>query len=252
MVAIKISKMDLKSAIAIILKDLGEARAIIEELKSNPGAPVIQLELARGKCRNAEEVLKLLSEMEFATTKSASTGEVRVEKPAEPTEDIVEPMVETPDPLPEVIDELIEEDEKVDEATLIDEIIQPPDKKDNSQVTPKEEKKSGKIVADTFRPKSGINERMAGGRSDSLSTDASRLKPVEDLSKAIGINDRFLFVREIFRGDASLYNDTISRLNSVTSVDEADEIIESVRDRQADRSAADQLLDLVRRKLSKL
>ena len=46
-------------------------------------------------------------------------------------------------------------------------------------------------------------------------------KPITDLAKAIGINDKFLFIKELFGGDSDLYNQTIKHLNHFTDLNEA-------------------------------
>jgi hypothetical protein len=46
--------------------------------------------------------------------------------------------------------------------------------------------------------------------------------PVKDLRKAIGINDRFLFVSELFRGDDSMYERSIKTINSFHVLSEAE------------------------------
>lgn len=48
---------------------------------------------------------------------------------------------------------------------------------------------------------------------------------IADLRKAIGLNDRIRFQRELFGGDASLMNSTIDALNSSASLAEALEYI---------------------------
>ncbi len=53
--------------------------------------------------------------------------------------------------------------------------------------------------------------------SDKL-TDA----PVKDLKKAIGINDRFLYINELFRGDEAMYERSIKTINSFSIWPEAE------------------------------
>ena len=53
--------------------------------------------------------------------------------------------------------------------------------------------------------------------SDKL-TDA----PVKDLKKAIGVNDRFLYINELFRGDEAMYERSIKTINSFTIYPEAE------------------------------
>jgi hypothetical protein len=46
--------------------------------------------------------------------------------------------------------------------------------------------------------------------------------PVKDLRKAIGINDRFLFINELFRGDESMYERCIKTINGFNMYAEAE------------------------------
>lgn len=45
--------------------------------------------------------------------------------------------------------------------------------------------------------------------------------PVSDIRKAVGINDRFLFQRELFGGDGNKLNQTLDAINACTSFEEA-------------------------------
>jgi hypothetical protein len=47
-------------------------------------------------------------------------------------------------------------------------------------------------------------------------------EPVRDLKKAIGVNDRFVFVNELFRGDEVMYERSIKTLNSFNVLQEAE------------------------------
>jgi CDP-glycerol glycerophosphotransferase (TagB/SpsB family) len=46
--------------------------------------------------------------------------------------------------------------------------------------------------------------------------------PIKDLRKGIGINDRFTFVRELFRGDEAFYERSIKNINSFHIFSEAE------------------------------
>ncbi|MBN2164844.1 MAG: hypothetical protein JW717_01060 [Marinilabiliaceae bacterium] len=52
-------------------------------------------------------------------------------------------------------------------------------------------------------------------------------KPVQDINKAIGINDRFLFQRELFGGNSSSMNQTIDQLNQLNTLEEAQLFLKS-------------------------
>jgi|GEM_PF-1321319 len=45
--------------------------------------------------------------------------------------------------------------------------------------------------------------------------------PIKDLRKAIGINDRYLFVKELFNGDESLFEKSIKTINNFSLYPEA-------------------------------
>lgn len=69
-----------------------------------------------------------------------------------------------------------------------------------------------------------LNERL---RDDRVEV-ATMLQgsPVRDLRKAIGINDRYLFVNELFRGDESMYERSLKTINGFTIYPEAQYWIE--------------------------
>ncbi len=65
-----------------------------------------------------------------------------------------------------------------------------------------------------------LNERLKEARtelSDKL-TDG----PIKDLKKAIGVNDRFLFINELFRGDEAMYERSIKTINNFSIFAEAE------------------------------
>ena len=55
--------MDFNATIDLIIKDLKEASDIIDDLKKYPGVPVLQVELAKMKCRSAGEVIAILKDI---------------------------------------------------------------------------------------------------------------------------------------------------------------------------------------------
>ncbi len=46
--------------------------------------------------------------------------------------------------------------------------------------------------------------------------------PIRDLRKAIGVNDRFLYISELFRGDESMYERSIKTINGFSILAEAE------------------------------
>lgn len=65
-----------------------------------------------------------------------------------------------------------------------------------------------------------LNDRLKQAKPEIV----ERLKetPVKDLRKAVGINDRFHFINELFRGDESMYERCIKTINSFSIYAEAE------------------------------
>jgi len=64
--------------------------------------------------------------------------------------------------------------------------------------------------------------------NDKLRTDVIELKsalndtPVRDLKKAIGVNDRFVFISQLFRGDEVMYERSLKTINGFRILPEAE------------------------------
>jgi len=195
--------MDLKSVINIILRDLKEAGELIDDLKNKPGYPELQIELARSKCRSAEDLIRML-------------GNVLSDEPRK--------------------------EERVEEDLIAIEDPQEP------EIKSEPEKKSDQIIADKFAHLSSrINEKIGDIRKADGKT---RTLPVTDLNRALGINDRFYLIRELFGGKEDLFRQTINSLNTVSTSEEAAGILHEAVSDLADSEPALLLLDLVERKLS--
>lgn len=262
--------MDLNSALDILIKDLSEAREIIDDLRHIKGVPLLQVELAKAKCRNAGEIIALLKSMNLgevtataepqpAATVVTTPPEVKTPRP-EPAAKPAPAPVAVPEPaavtLPEPAVEKAPEPgikpapEPVKPAPS--EPVPPPvaETPPDYHPAPKKSAKAARtILADKFtEPESRINEKIKGTRTDDDITARLKQSPITSLADAIGINDKFFFIREIFNGDAGAYSDAINRLNGVSSMGEADSIIAPFRTGETDPAAVSMLLDLVKRK----
>jgi hypothetical protein len=65
-----------------------------------------------------------------------------------------------------------------------------------------------------------LNDKLKQSRID-LGETLTEV-PIRDLKKAIGINDRFLFINELFRGDENMYERSIKTINSFSILPEAE------------------------------
>ena len=65
-----------------------------------------------------------------------------------------------------------------------------------------------------------LNDRLRQGKMELAET--LKEAPIRDLRKAIGINDRFLFINDLFRGDEPMYERSIKTINSFNIFAEAE------------------------------
>jgi hypothetical protein len=78
-------------------------------------------------------------------------------------------------------------------------------------------KEINELVADTSKSLNDLHREPKTEISDKLSD-----VPVKDLKKAIGVNDRFLYIKELFRGDEAMYERSIKTINSFSIWPEAE------------------------------
>jgi copper chaperone CopZ len=197
--------MDFNTTVDLIIKDLNEAREIIDDLRNYPGVPSLQVELAKSKCKSAAEVIALLKNIQ-----GQPVAEAKKKPEASHPSFVI------------TADEIPSNKKKVTESA---------------------------IVADTFShlPNS-LNEQLGNLRDDNDVSDILKTKPLTNLSDAIGVNDKFLFIRELFNGNPESYNQAISKLDDAASLADAKAVIMSYTDNDAENEAVRQLLDLVKRK----
>jgi len=193
--------MDFNTTVDLILKDLNEARDIIDDLKNYPGVPVIQVELAKSKCKSAGEVIALL--------KTFKREEV-IEAP--------ELKTHTPAPVKQRV------------------------------VTPERKPEESIRIGDTFGLTDRLNEQMGSMRDDDNVSDILKTKPIINLADAIGVNDKFLFIREIFKGNPESFEQAITKLDNAASYSDAQEVLRSYTGSAKETGVVKQLMDLVKRK----
>lgn len=81
-----------------------------------------------------------------------------------------------------------------------------------------------------------------------MATRISHLTPVTDLEQAIGINDKFLLIRDLFDGDADAYREAIRSLNSFDDLDDCLIHIAENYSWNPNSDGAKLLMDLLERK----
>lgn len=84
-------------------------------------------------------------------------------------------------------------------------------------------------IADKYRDeKQSLNEQINKEKDDKSLASKLLLKPIKDLKSAIGINDKFKFMNELFEGNMNEYNQAVDALNNFSSELEAMECLDSL------------------------
>ncbi|HZM12560.1 MAG TPA: hypothetical protein VFB86_00120 [Bacteroidales bacterium] len=220
--------MDFIKAVSIIRKDLDEVSALLDQLSVTSGAHIAEIELARSRVHSATEMLKLLPLL----------NEVPVSWPVnkEDSAPVMQPVVDAKaEARPEVKAELKAE-------------VRPEVRVDLKAEAAAEKGKP--ILADKFSAAQIIGKKVSSVKQDEVISSVMHNKPISDIGAAIGINDKFYFIRELFSGDTRAYQDTIKRLNSSGSLGEAMKILDENTVMGSDPAAQSSFVDIVRRKFN--
>ncbi len=148
------------------------------------------------------------------------------------------------------ITELVNEEPVTDEIKTPDIIIE--NKEEKTEVKKQEEKKETKkasksekaaiidlfaetdktSLSDKFKDeKKSLNEKLGEEKKEKSVADKIQKKPIKDLKTAIGINDKFIFINELFKGSLQDYNKAIESINALSSGNEAFAFIEELKEK---------------------
>lgn len=225
--------MDFNATLELIIKDLNDACLIIDDFRNYPGVPALHVELAKAKCRSSAEIIALLK----------NTGTAVIDKKA----DIATPAaIPAPEEKKTAENETAVIDKTVASVAPHSETVSEPAAKPPEEKT---QQKPVSILADSFTNKpASINEQLGAGKSKDSATEIIKSRHIDSLGSAIGLNDKFFLIRELFDGDSSKYSQAIARLEQVESEDDARAIISGYS--AGDNEATALLLDLIKRKLN--
>lgn len=145
------------------------------------------------------EVIEM-SEEELVAPKR-KTAPVHSEEPAQST-----PMVE------------VKEIEVVGEVKAAEPIEPMPTATTPEVATLAEEAAPAPTLGETLPHVQTLGEKLAAERETAVAE--VRREPITDLRRAVGINDKFLLIRDLFGGNGSLYEITIRRLNEFDNLDD--------------------------------
>jgi hypothetical protein len=244
--------MDFNSTIDLIIKELREASDIIDDLKKYPEVPALQVELAKLKCKNAGEVIALLKTMKNIPPVQAAPAlpnpepAVKQQPPEEVRPEVHKEVPVTEHSAPKTDTPVT----TIKEVAPVVPVIEKKKEKEKEKEKEKKQEETTKSIADKFtKEETSYYHQLAASSTDEEIADLLQSMPISSLTDAIGLNDKFLFIREIFNGNQNDYTQAISRLEKITTLSDANAIIMSYTGENTGSEAISQLLHLVKRKL---
>ena len=177
------------------------------------------------------------------------------EMPEKETEDMPEEMFNPEEQEVETVIEIIKKEEPADE---IQKQVEP---EKHEQVTEKEEQKTiekevhVKSTIDLFSTASEptLGDRLKSTEQPSVADKITK-NTINELREAIGINEKFLFINELFNGDMSRYNKIIDELDQLTTLEGVNTFMLELKIQsqwQDDSPALLKLTELLQRKFIK-
>lgn len=107
-------------------------------------------------------------------------------------------------------------------------------------------KPDSSAVGQNFQKERSLNDSMGENKQESKLSNS----PITSLRAAIGLNDRFLFIREIFNNNSEKYNAVIEHLDKMEQIQEAVEYLKANLSMEKNETTM-KFVDLLKRRFSK-
>ena len=107
-------------------------------------------------------------------------------------------------------------------------------------------KPDNSAVGQNYQKERSLNDSMGETKQESKLSNS----PITSLRAAIGLNDRFLFIREIFNNNSEKYNAVIEHLDKMEQIQEAVEYLKANLSMEKNETTM-KFVDLLKRRFSK-
>ena len=116
-----------------------------------------------------------------------------------------------------------------------------------SETKDQKETKKATILAEKFASNASINEKIAAPKDSDITTKLSG-EPIDSIRRNIGINDRFMIIRELLGGETDEYNTLVQKLDTCANFNESFKVIEAKFPEKLEHDGVKLLVNLSRRK----
>jgi len=253
--------MEIKHTIEILTKDIQDIEKLVGNLQNSQDGSAIELDLALSKLRNVYEILMMIKadRLHEMLPHETVTEPAPVPEPQQEPQSMAQPE---PPPAPQSMAQ--PEPPPAPKSMAQPEPPQapksppptpPPAKATESlpaepvTISTPESKKEAEILAEKFSAESSINENLAGQRAGNM--DAKLIgQPIDNISRNIGINDRFLIIRELFDGDADRFGNLVNNLEGSGNFNDAFNLLEEQFTDSMEHEGVEILSGLIKRRFT--
>ncbi|MBN2523256.1 MAG: hypothetical protein JXB24_08260 [Bacteroidales bacterium] len=222
--------MEFKNTAEALYVHAKEIVELIAGIEASEDIHAIELDLLLEKLR---DIYDLVSDMKAAVSVQKKAGKPEPSKKAD-------------------------EDDRLSEHKILPDLAEDKKKDDTIAVNGEKKQEKGKkteqvkssFVSDRFKAsKPTFNEEMAGkSKVENLSSHLN-ITPINSIAGAIGLNEKFELVNELFDGSKDKFESTIEVLNQADSFVEAYNYLNENFDWDMDSVYVQRILELIRRKL---
>jgi hypothetical protein len=195
-------------------------------LKLNTNEELQKEEIVKESAKSVSfEIKSTISETEQKKETEKIIEPEKVELPPEPKifpENVISYDIERE--YPNVVKEIGKEQQTQNEVPKTEdfleiEILEKEEELNDNEITSSEPKQKSVETGsyDLFSTETKtLSDRFTGKEEQSLA-DKLQESEINDLREAIGINEKFLFINELFNGDMGRYNNVLDQINSMQS-----------------------------------
>ncbi|MBN2485007.1 MAG: hypothetical protein JXB34_03435 [Bacteroidales bacterium] len=247
--------MHYKNTVEAVYVQLGELQQLVSNIGADGKIYTIEVDLAMDKLRHVYDLMFLLKNESVLSPLKNATTESKGKPLAEDVEKngLPDGVQVVEEPLP------VRPAESVGQKTEPEPAPEPSPEQESLTVAVKGVAKEetaqrtteAKIfLGDTFKKeKTSLNEELSHQKVSGDIASQLKSKPITSISGAIGLNEKFGLIQNLFKGDKQQYEKTIGRLDAYVNYDEAFGFLSSNFGWDMDNAYVERLLELLRRKL---
>jgi hypothetical protein len=225
-----------------ILDELERTRQFLMKFRDTGKMPDIERDIVLAKLRNMYEFVQLV-QPEIVAAGSINVASVIDEKEPEVHVEPIESKPVTIEFDNSAAEKLSVPEEKELEIESVEEVIIKPQVKSSTTTTVKKE-----ILAEKFQTQSFLNEALSQFQNVTDLSKKMQNQPLKDIFSAINLNDKFLFIKELFNNDAALYQSTVEKVNNAGNFNDAVRYLDGNFSWDFNEQMVQKFLELVRRR----